>query len=222
MQTYGSDGRPAEDLTARARIIDAALAQFAKRGTAATLKSIADAAGVSVGLVQHHFATKDGLRAACDERVLAYLRLKVSGDEPDGGFSDPDFIGLLYDTAMPVVPYLARVALETDERAAALFDEIAQVTAAWLTAHWPDRFAQGSERTRDATAVMVAMSLGTVTFHHQLARGMGLPADDAMPSPRVAIATLDVYRAMGEYLGSPPGTQLQEAVDTYYERQEQR
>jgi AcrR family transcriptional regulator len=65
-----AEDRPPEDLTARARIRDAALDQFAARGVkAATLKDIADAAGVSVGLVQHHFGSKDGLREACDKHV---------------------------------------------------------------------------------------------------------------------------------------------------------
>jgi hypothetical protein len=63
--------RPPEDLTARARIRDAALAQFAERGYAGTtIKGIAEAAGFSIGLVQHHFGAKNGLRLACDELVI--------------------------------------------------------------------------------------------------------------------------------------------------------
>lgn len=38
------------------------------------MKRIADAAGVSVGLVQHHFGTKAGLRQACDDTVIDVLR----------------------------------------------------------------------------------------------------------------------------------------------------
>ena len=50
--------RSAEDLTARARIRDAALALFAERGTdGATIRDIAKAAGVSGGLVRHHFGS---------------------------------------------------------------------------------------------------------------------------------------------------------------------
>ena len=222
MSRYGQPARPVDDLTARARIIDAALVQFGRSGGAATLRSIADAAGLSVGLVQHHFATKPGLREACDERVLAYLRLKVSGDQPEGGLTDPDFIGLLYDAATPLLPYLARVALETDERAGELFDEIATITAAWLTTHWPDRFPEASERRRDAASVMVAMSLGTVTYHHQLARAMGFPDGDSLPSPRVGAASVDAYRAVGDYLRSPLGAEITEAIDAHHDDQEHR
>ena len=44
------------DLTARARIRDAALRLFAERGVeGVTIREIAEAAGVSGGLVRHHF-----------------------------------------------------------------------------------------------------------------------------------------------------------------------
>lgn len=59
------------DLTARARIRDAALRQFAAAGVAATsIRDVAQAAGVSPGLVQHHFRSKVGLRSAVDAFVI--------------------------------------------------------------------------------------------------------------------------------------------------------
>src|SRR6266545_3920627 len=65
-------GGPAfEDLTARARIRDAALRLFAERGVdGATIRDIAKAAGVSAGLVRHHFGSKEALRDACDSYAL--------------------------------------------------------------------------------------------------------------------------------------------------------
>ncbi len=59
------------DLTAAARIRDAALAQFAARGVAGTsIRDVAKAAGVSPGLVQHHFRSKAGLRKAVEDHVV--------------------------------------------------------------------------------------------------------------------------------------------------------
>jgi AcrR family transcriptional regulator len=59
------------DLTAVARIRDAALNQFAARGVAATsIRDVARAARVSPGLVQHHFHSKEGLRRAVEEFVV--------------------------------------------------------------------------------------------------------------------------------------------------------
>jgi AcrR family transcriptional regulator len=61
-----------DDLTAYARIRNAALELFAARGvTATSIRDVAQAAGVSAGLVQHHFGTKDGLREAVDQFVVS-------------------------------------------------------------------------------------------------------------------------------------------------------
>jgi AcrR family transcriptional regulator len=65
-----SDERPASDLTARARIRDAAIACFAEEGFDASFRTIARRAGVSPGLITHHFGSKEALRAECDAEVL--------------------------------------------------------------------------------------------------------------------------------------------------------
>jgi AcrR family transcriptional regulator len=66
--------RSAEDLTAAARIRDAAIEQFGEHGFGVGLRSIAEAAGVSAALVIHHFGSKDGLRNACDDYVADEIR----------------------------------------------------------------------------------------------------------------------------------------------------
>ncbi len=56
--------------TARVAVRNAALRLFAERGPdAVTVREIAAAAAVSPALVIHHFGSKEGLRAAVDERV---------------------------------------------------------------------------------------------------------------------------------------------------------
>ena len=67
-----------EDLTARARILHAAVARFGADGLGVGLRAIAADAGVSAGNVLHHFGSKDGLRAACDAHVLAVVRAAKS------------------------------------------------------------------------------------------------------------------------------------------------
>lgn len=63
-----------EDLTARARIRDAAVHRFAVDGFGAPVRAVAADAGVSAALVMHHFGSKDKLRAECDAHVLATIR----------------------------------------------------------------------------------------------------------------------------------------------------
>jgi AcrR family transcriptional regulator len=57
------------DLTAAARIRDAAIEQFGQHGFGVGLRKIAEAAGVSAALVIHHFGSKEGLRKACEDYI---------------------------------------------------------------------------------------------------------------------------------------------------------
>lgn len=62
------------DLTARARIRDAAVRRFGAEGFGVPVRAIAAEAGVSPGLVIHHFGSKEALRAECDKYVLQVIR----------------------------------------------------------------------------------------------------------------------------------------------------
>ncbi|HEY4224566.1 MAG TPA: TetR family transcriptional regulator [Pseudolysinimonas sp.] len=82
MQVVASQqwGRSSEDITARARLRDSAIECFALHGFEASVREISARAGVSPGLIRHHFGTKDALRAECDAEVLRrYRDLKVEG-----------------------------------------------------------------------------------------------------------------------------------------------
>lgn len=67
------EGSP-EDLNTRARIREAATTIFGEQGFGVGVRAIATAAGVSPGLVNHHFGSKDGLRQACDDHVREFIR----------------------------------------------------------------------------------------------------------------------------------------------------
>lgn len=54
-------------------IVNAAVARFAQEGFAASVRAIADDAGVSAALVIKRFGSKAGLRTACDELVLTWI-----------------------------------------------------------------------------------------------------------------------------------------------------
>lgn len=70
----------AEEPTPRDRLRDAAIECFARRGLGATVRQIAADAGVTAGLVTHHFGSRHALRDACDDEVLRRIReLKTDG-----------------------------------------------------------------------------------------------------------------------------------------------
>ena len=71
--------RPVTDLTARARIRDAAIECFAEDGFGTGFRIIAARAGVSPGLITHHFGSKASLRDTCDAEVLRRYRAVKDG-----------------------------------------------------------------------------------------------------------------------------------------------
>lgn len=74
-----------DDLTAKARIRNAALDLYAAHGEdRVSMRAVAAAAGVTVGLVQHHFKTKDGLRAVVEQLVVDYYAQAIA-QAPDEG-----------------------------------------------------------------------------------------------------------------------------------------
>ncbi|MFE3544661.1 TetR family transcriptional regulator [Nocardia sp. NPDC059177] len=98
------------DLSTAARIRDTAIDLFGEQGFGVGVRAIAAAAGVSPGLVNHHFGSKDGLRAACDERVLETIRdqklraLRTTANGPTG------MLNALAEIEMyaPLVAYMLR------------------------------------------------------------------------------------------------------------------
>jgi AcrR family transcriptional regulator len=105
----GGGVRATADLTARARIRDAAIHRFAVEGFGASVRAIASDAGVSAGLVMHHFGSKDKLRAECDEHLLATIgRLKRENvaDAAAGGSFFHKFAAA--EENAPIVGYVLR------------------------------------------------------------------------------------------------------------------
>lgn len=75
---------PSEDRSARARIRDAAIEVFGATGFDAPVRAVAARAGVSPGLLNHHYGSKDGLRQVCDEHVLSRIH-ELRSDAVTGG-----------------------------------------------------------------------------------------------------------------------------------------
>jgi AcrR family transcriptional regulator len=100
--------RSVDDLTATARIRDAAIEQFGQQGFDVGLRVIAKAAGVSAALVIHHFGSKDGLRKACDDFVAETVRASksesIQSSDPAAWFAQMADI----ESFAPQMAYLVR------------------------------------------------------------------------------------------------------------------
>jgi AcrR family transcriptional regulator len=119
-----------QDLTAYARIRNAALELFAERGVAATtIRDVAHAAGVSPGLVQHHFGTKAGLQKAVDEFVVEDALRTITGLPKPLEERSTEFaarMGAVIRDRPEAVRYLARAASEGSELGLRAFREIVE------------------------------------------------------------------------------------------------
>ena len=96
------------DLTAAARIRDAAIEQFGEHGFGVGLRAIAEAAGVSAALVIHHFGSKEGLRKACDDYIAEEIRTSkseaIKSKDPATWFAQMAEI----ESYAPLMAYLVR------------------------------------------------------------------------------------------------------------------
>lgn len=76
-----------EELSTPARIKLAAIDEFCRTGFTASIRQIADRAGVTPGLVIHHFGSKAKLQQTCDDHVFGeldtLLRERNGGQNPD-------------------------------------------------------------------------------------------------------------------------------------------
>jgi AcrR family transcriptional regulator len=184
--------RSGNDSSARARIGEAALELFGSQGVnRVSVRAIAAKAGVSPALVLHHFGSKEGLRKACDQYVMSLVR----GD-PDSPVDVSDTAGLaaMLKAAEPVRRYLARAFLDGSADAAELFDEIVEVTSAWLEQGTAEGWARPAEDPKARAALYVTWLLAPLAFGEHLSRALGV-ADlhDTDATVRFSRTSLDMF-----------------------------
>jgi AcrR family transcriptional regulator len=171
------------DLTARARIRDAAIALFADRGIAASsVRDIAQAAGVSSGLVRHHFGSKEGLRDACDEYTMA--RATAMGVR----LVETATLDRLTPELLLWQRYLFRSVLDGTPTGNALFDQMIEYGEWWL--------GTTDYKVADPKAylaVLSAMKMSTFVLHDQLSRVFGQDVHEVGGWARMVRAMIEVF-----------------------------
>jgi len=176
MEPRLSDDPAFEDLTARARIREAAIRLFAEHGVEETaVLDIAKEAGVSGGLIRHHFGSKDGLRVACDTYVCSELvRFKLEALEK--GKADPDFLVTFDARQVLLRRYFGR---------AMIVDEYEQ----WFI----DQPGLDLADARACAAVMTGMTIGVLAMQDHIARALGEDPLSPKLQERIGLAYGDIY-----------------------------
>jgi AcrR family transcriptional regulator len=119
----------ASDITAYARIRNAALKLFGERGASATsVRAIAKAAGVSPGLVQHNFKTKAELQEVLEEYVLEKVvelaKICLAQSNHPGEFVIGRLIAGFVQSNADGINYARRAMLEDGAFGRRLFDQV--------------------------------------------------------------------------------------------------
>jgi AcrR family transcriptional regulator len=182
-----------EDLTARARIRDAAMRHFADHGfERATIRGIAETAGVSSGLVRHHFGSKQALRDACDEwlvRTVRRLNDQAVSELKAGEIRD--YVAAARGSMLPYTRYLARSLAEGGS--GVLFDEMVKMTEEWLADYVHANPEASQVDVKHWAAVITAMSLGVPILYPHLSRAMGVDLTTSEGDLLLSQTLLHVY-----------------------------
>lgn len=150
-----------EDLTAKARIRNAALDLYSKSGPdRISLRAIASEAGVTLGLVQHHYKTKAGLRDAVDQLVVDYFATALA-EVPD--VERPADLAAARDEAVrrmleanpPVLDYVRRAVLDPSGENLHLLDVLVDLTAREVSTL--RKSGRASTRRRESTQIVAVL-----------------------------------------------------------------
>ena len=173
-------GVTAEDRSSIERIRNAALKTFGTYGTSSTsLRTVAEAAGVSVGLVQHHFINKAGLIQAVDDHVMGVVISTISQPIPPPPADSIAEMGSRVTRIVAdhpeIADYVGRALIDGSPLGAAIFDTL----TAFGIARWNQRAERGETRPEvDVTwgaLNSLVLALGTMIMRGHIERQLPAP-----------------------------------------------
>ena len=187
-----TDAVSADEGSSIERIRSAAMRSFATYGASATsLRTVAEAAGVSVGLVQHHFANKAGLIKAVDDHVMAVVMAIIAQPMPGPPADSLNEMGnrvtQLVAEHTDIVDYFGRALIDGSPLGVMVFDTLMGNG----TARWHLRSERGETRPDvDLTWAAInslVLALGTLILRTHVERHL--------PEPLATPAQLERWEA---------------------------
>jgi AcrR family transcriptional regulator len=181
MTVLSDPGRAAtEEISAIDRIRNAAMKILATHGASGTsLRAVAAAAGVSLGSVQHHFATKAGLVKAVDDWALAVVVTAITQPIPD---TTPDSVAEIGDRVTRMIAeqpeiaaYIGRALIDGRPVGDMIFDSLMNSGMA----RWHRRSERGETRPDlDLTWAAInalVLALGALILRRHIERHLPEP-----------------------------------------------
>lgn len=205
------------DLTTRARLRNSALEMFAVHGFHASVRDIAAHAGVTAGLITHHFGSKQKLREECDAEVL---RQYATSKREGMAMSPTQSIALMAenDEYAPVLVYVLRSIREGGPAGVALLENMIDETVRFTEEGVASGILRPSRDPLARARYLVTTSLGGILLELTLVPELNFA--EIGPTMRriineITLPTLELYtegvlmekRYLNEYLlyiGDPP------------------
>lgn len=188
-----------DERTTPARLRDATIALVAEGGMkAATARAIAERAGVSLGLIRHHFGSLGGLVEACD----LYLADVIRQAKTDVLAASPDPLASLRDERYPgLMGYLAHRLLDDQDSVNHLVDLLVEDAEGYLKMAEDAQMLASSRYSRERVALLTIYALGSVVLKHQVKRllDVDITAADLMGEPGITgymVANTEIFAGM--------------------------
>lgn len=176
----------------RESIRDAGLELFSRQGvSASTMRDVAQAAGVSVGLVQHYFGSKNRLVEAIDSHVMTVIATALSAPLPASAPEAVVELGhrvhILIGEHLREVDYFAQMIVTHTAAGSAFFDEMVDI----IKGHW-QQVANSSENGAALDVTWAALNplmltLGAIILRRHI--------DRQLPEPLTTEAQLTRWEA---------------------------
>lgn len=177
-----------DDRTAKAKLRDAAIEIVAEGDSKdLTARGVAERAGLSAGLIRHHFGSMSELLVACDEYVAATIkRLK---EDVIGGGGTFDALTVIRESDDPrLMGYLATRLSDDSPLIDHLVDVIAADAAVYMTEGVEQGLFTPTRDQRARAALLTIFTLGSLALHRHLKRllGVDIRAADLTSQPGFA------------------------------------
>lgn len=180
-----------DDLTAKARIRNAALALFAAHGDV-PLRTVATEAGVTLGLVQHHFKTKAGLRDAIDQSVADRFAETLAQVPATASTAVRDEAVRAMLRANPaVVDYVRRALLEPGAPTSHLLDVLVELTQREVSTLRRTGRASTTQRESTQVVAVLARQMGELLLAPMADAIWGRVAAGTETKPRLVVTVRD-------------------------------
>ncbi len=163
--------------------------------SATTVRQIASRAAVSPGLVLHHFGSKEGLREACDQHVVARFR-EIKAAAIGGGMFSPAFLGGAMQESQAIMKYLAWAIARNHPAASGLYDEMLSEAISVTRTAIDQGYVIDSRDLETRTALHMAMQLGLAVLHEHVERVTGIDLFDEEGIRRATPLLIEIFSGL--------------------------